>query len=208
MAPPVGGTGVRAALRPARAAACGAVATLGVAIGSWVTLSAVWLLSGLGRWVDASAARMCLVAVMLAAVATDVGIVAKRIPQAQQLIPQSRFNGSLIAGVGGFAFELGLGFRTRLPSASPVVLAIYVLLLASWPEAILLGAGWAIGRCTPIYVRLWTGRATARQGHHLNDHDRRSGLEAFDILGKRLGLAGRLLAPLSIGILLSQPGGG
>ncbi len=202
MAPPVGGTGVKAALRPARALACGAVATLGVAIGGWVTLSAAWLLSGLGRWVDASAARACLIVALAAAVAVDAGIVAKRMPQARQLIPQSRFSGSLIAGVACFAFELGLGFRTRLPSASPVVLAIYVLLLADWPAVILLSLGWAFGRCSPIYVRLWKSRAIASSQYHPSDLDRRSGLEAFDILGNRLGLAGRVLAPLSIGILV------
>ena len=194
--------GVRASHRPARAVSYGVVSTLGAAVGGCTTLYGAWLLSGFGRWVDVTAARTCLVLAIAAAVAVDTRVIPKRIPQAQQLIPQSRFNGSLIAGVACFAFELGLGFRTRLPSASPVVLVLYVLLLAGWPEVFLLSLGWAIGRCTPIYVRLWIRQAALRRQRGLSGDDRRRSLESFAALTNRLGLAGRTLAPLSTGILV------
>ncbi len=193
---------VKAAHRPARAVTYGVVSTLSAAGGGCTTLYGAWLLSGFGRWFDATAARTCLVLAVAAAVAVDARVIRKRIPQARQLIPQSRFSGSLIAGLACFAFELGLGFRTRLPSASPVVLVLYVLLLAGWPEVMLLSLGWAIGRCTPIYVRLWIGETALRRQRRLSDDDRRRSLETFAALTNRLGLAGTFLAPLSTAILV------
>lgn len=198
IAPPVGVPRTKTAHLRDGAVAFGAVATLSAALGGLITLHAVWLLSGIGRVLDASTARACVLGAIAVAAAVDARLTRRALPQSRKLIPQTRFGGSLLTGTARFAFELGLGFRTRLPSASPAVLALYVLLLAGWLDVILLGIGWAIGRCAPVYVRLWARRPAIHGQSHLDDSARHDVLDSFASRIRRLGRAGSAVALVSI----------
>lgn len=75
----------------------------------------------------------------------EIGLFRFPVPQNARLVPQFvtrvPFWGAL-----QFGTEMGTGMRTYSPTGLPHIVAIAVLLLASWPEGIMAGAGFAIGR--------------------------------------------------------------
>ena len=56
--------------------------------------------------------------------------------------------------VGAFTFgiELGVGYRTFVPSLLPYVTSAALILIAAWPAAILGGLGFALGRLSMAHV--------------------------------------------------------
>lgn len=90
--------------------------------------------------------RQWLVAVVaVALVARECGLLRFPLPQNARQVPQFvtrvPFWGSL-----QFGTEMGTGMRTYSPTGLPHLIAIAVLLLASWPEALTAGLGFAMGR--------------------------------------------------------------
>ena len=79
----------------------------------------------------------------------EIGVVTFPIPQNARLVPQFvtrvPFWGAL-----QFGAEMGTGMRTYSPTGLPHIVAVAVLLLASWPEAALAGAGFAVGRAVMV----------------------------------------------------------
>lgn len=79
----------------------------------------------------------------------EIGVFAFPIPQNARLVPQFvtrvPFWGAL-----QFGAEMGTGMRTYSPTGLPHIVAVAVLLLASWPEAALAGAGFALGRAVML----------------------------------------------------------
>ncbi len=68
-----------------------------------------------------------------------------------RLIPQSRFGLPPVVAFAAFGFELGLGFRTRIPHFSPVLLVVVLLLVfPRWPQVAATAVGWAVGRTVPM----------------------------------------------------------
>lgn len=79
----------------------------------------------------------------------ELGIVRFPVPENTRLVPQFvtrvPFWGAL-----QFGAEMGTGMRTFSPTGLPHVMAVAVLLLASWPEAIAVGVGFAAGRALMV----------------------------------------------------------
>ncbi|SDR04724.1 hypothetical protein [Thermostaphylospora chromogena] len=92
-----------------------------------------------------------LAAVVL--LARELGLLAFPVPQNARLVPQ------LVAftpvwGAVRFGAEMGTGMRTYSPTGLPHLVAVALFLLASWPEALWAGAGFALGRTLPPLVLL------------------------------------------------------
>lgn len=90
--------------------------------------------------------RQWLVAVAaVALLAREFGLLRFPLPQNARQVPQFvtrvPFWGSL-----QFGTEMGTGVRTYSPTGLPHLIAMAVLLLASWPEALTAGVGFALGR--------------------------------------------------------------
>ncbi len=79
----------------------------------------------------------------------EIGVFRFPIPQNARLVPQFvtrvPFWGAL-----QFGAEMGTGMRTYSPTGLPHIVAVAVLLLASWPEAVLAGGGFALGRAVML----------------------------------------------------------
>lgn len=86
-----------------------------------------------------------------------IGRVTGRInlPQRKWQIPIDVFRDSPVAGAFLFGVNLGLGFRTYIPSISPYILALSLLLLTNDPLIHLsVMMGFAVGRSSPMVGRL------------------------------------------------------
>jgi hypothetical protein len=79
----------------------------------------------------------------------EIGVFTFPIPQNARLVPQFvtrvPFWGAL-----QFGAEMGTGMRTYSPTGLPHIVAVAVLLLASWPHAVLAGVGFALGRAVML----------------------------------------------------------
>jgi hypothetical protein len=62
-------------------------------------------------------------------------------------------------GSYAFAVEVGLGWRTVVPSSLPYGLVAFVALPPAWPVALAAGLGWGAGRWLPVSVTV--GRTAA-----------------------------------------------
>jgi hypothetical protein len=95
--------------------------------------------------VPADARPWLVAAVAVPVLAAEAGALRLSVPQNARQVPQYvtrvPFWGAL-----QFGAELGTGTRTYSPTGLPHVVAVAVLLLASWPEALAAGAGFAAGR--------------------------------------------------------------
>ena len=77
---------------------------------------------------------------------------ARLVPQFVTRIP---FWGSL-----QFGLEMGTGMRTYSPTGLPHIMAIAIVFLASWPEALAAGAGFALGRTVMLLTFVATRSKT------------------------------------------------
>lgn len=79
----------------------------------------------------------------------ELGVLKFPILQNARLVPQFvttiPFWGSV-----QFGMEMGTGMRTYSPTALPHILAISIVFLASWPEALMAGAGFALARAVML----------------------------------------------------------
>lgn len=137
----------------------------GTLCGALLTATVAWVLSGFTEPVP-DAWRVALLTVAAAAVwAIKHGPLAGhlRLPEARRQIPAEVFGANLVRGAYRFGFELATGVRTYAPSAAPYVLLLTVLLLR--PQlglALLMGAGFGLGRAAPLIARLVRGRTPPR----------------------------------------------
>ena len=96
-----------------------------------------------------------------------VGIVV--LPETRRQIPAEVFGGSLVRGAYRFGFELATGVRTYAGVAAPYVLLLAMLLIRpTLAQALLIGAGFGLGRAVPMVARLirtdgWHARAFWRR---------------------------------------------
>ncbi len=136
--------------------------------GAVLTALVAWVLSGFTEPLSDSA-RLALLgaggAVLWAAKHGPLrGVL--RLPETRRQIPAEVFGANLVRGAYRFGFELATGVRTYAPSAAPYVLLLAVLV--SRPPlgiALLVGAGFGVGRAAPLLLRLVAARAgTASRG--------------------------------------------
>jgi hypothetical protein len=146
---------------------------VGTLLGSLLTVATAWFLSGFFSIVPDGVRAALLAAGALAAWLAKEGPLAGRIrlPEARRQIPSEIFNRSLAEGAFRFGFELGTGVRTYASASAPYVLLLAVLL--SWLPlgwALLLAAGFGLGRAIPLMVRL----AAADRSRFASESFRRS----------------------------------
>jgi hypothetical protein len=92
-------------------------------------------------------AAVALAVVIFALVAAnELGILTLRLPQNGRQVPQGIVEDGGQYGALQFGFEMGTGVRTFMTSGLPHVLAALVLLVASWPAAVVTGLGFGAGR--------------------------------------------------------------
>lgn len=87
--------------------------------------------------------------ISLLLIVREFGWVRFPLPQNARQVPQH----VTMMGVPGavqFGTEMGTGMRTFSPTGLPHLLAVAILLLASWPHAILAGLGFAAGRALMV----------------------------------------------------------
>ncbi|MDQ3988720.1 MAG: hypothetical protein M3291_05915 [Actinomycetota bacterium] len=130
--------------------------------GAVLTALVAWVLSGFTEPLSDSA-RLALLgaggAVLWAAKHGPLrGVL--RLPETRRQIPAEVFGANLVRGAYRFGFELATGVRTYAPSAAPYVLLLAVLV--SRPPlgiALLVGAGFGVGRAAPLLLQLVAARA-------------------------------------------------
>jgi len=102
---------------------------------------------------------LALVALGAVVAGNELGIFRVPLPQNARQVPSSViFEGGRV-GALWFGFEMGTGMRTYLPSTLPHLAALMVALYASWPYALLAGAGFGVGRAVMPLVRQASGDA-------------------------------------------------
>lgn len=165
--------------------------TLGLVLGGMCTATVGVLFGSLLRpALPAGLAAVALVGLTLFVLAGEAGLHAWTLPHRRSQVPAAVIDEGADLGALRFGFEMGSGVRTHLPSNLPYLPLAAVVLLASWPAALLAGAGFGLGRAWMALGR-----------HHSRDPD------WWDAQWRRHGRAIRALlavlaALLAAGILL------
>lgn len=130
---------------------------VGLLVGASTTAGVLWLSSGLLAWLPEPGRTTALLGLVLIALGRDLGLVTFPLPERTTLVPRQIFEAGLARGAFRFGIELGVGFRTRLPTTVPYVLATALLFgLPSLSEAMLIAASFAAGRGVAPVHRLVT----------------------------------------------------
>ncbi|MCZ3390010.1 MAG: hypothetical protein LH645_13070 [Actinomycetia bacterium] len=90
--------------------------------------------------------KLLLVIVIGILAGRELGVLRFPLPQNKRLVPITVFRLGERFGPIQFGFEMGSGIRTYVTSSLPYLLVVATVLLASLPEALVAGGGFAIGR--------------------------------------------------------------
>jgi hypothetical protein len=119
----------------------------GLLLGGAVTAAVLAVVGTLLRIPVPEPVRWGLVgAALLAVVLRELRVLRFTLPENRRLVPESVFRLGKVLGPLQFGVEMGTGVRTYLPSGLPYVAAVAVLLTAPFPQALLAGAGFGVGR--------------------------------------------------------------
>ena len=129
----------------------------GTCLGSLLTVAVAWFLSGFASVVPDAWRMSLLCAGALFIWLVKEGPLVHRValPESRRQIPTEVFTGSLARGAFRFGFELGTGVRTYTPASTPYILLLFLLvgrLPLGW--ALLLAAGFGLGRAIPLMIQL------------------------------------------------------
>jgi hypothetical protein len=126
-----------------------------------VTVSAVAVaLGSLVRPVVPPVVRVGLIAaVALFVVAGECGLHHVALPHRRAQVSSTVIASGGDAGALWFGFEMGCGVRTHLPSNLPYLPLMAVLLVSTWPAALVTGLGFGLGRAA-----MALGRHYSRDG--------------------------------------------
>lgn len=133
---------------------------IGLVIGACSIALGLWLASGVFEPLPHGVRVGMVLLGGLVAILRDLHLVDLPLPERTALVPRSVFEPGLPRGALRFGIELGVGFRTRLPSTIPYVLALAVLLgVPDVRQVVFLAFGFAAGRGSAV-----VGRAVSRDG--------------------------------------------
>ncbi|MGH3768912.1 MAG: hypothetical protein ACRDTX_27825 [Pseudonocardiaceae bacterium] len=126
-----------------------------------MTVSAVAVVLGsLMRPVIPPAVRVALIAaVALFILAGECGLHRLILPHRRAQVPSTVIASGGDAGALRFGFEMGSGVRTHMPSNLPYLPLMAVLLVSTWPAALVTGLGFGLGRAA-----MALGRYHSRDG--------------------------------------------
>ncbi|MDQ3785896.1 MAG: hypothetical protein M3422_01460 [Actinomycetota bacterium] len=129
-------------------------------LGALLSALVLWVVSGLATPVPEPVRYGVVVAVAVAGVLRDAGLVRFPLPQNARQVPQTVLTGDVARGSLQFGFEMGTGVRTYVSSTVPYVLVAALLLTGpSFVTAVATGVGFGLGRAlTP------TARYASRDG--------------------------------------------
>lgn len=125
---------------------------LGFVAGGLITAAVAVLLGSLAGWISPTTRYAVAGVVVGVLLARETGIVKFRLPERNRLIPSPRLDQPFPFGTFAFAAELGLGWRTVVPTTAPYALLIVVLASASFPLGLVVAAGWGVGRAVPVLI--------------------------------------------------------
>lgn len=129
----------------------------GLFLGAVATAMALVVVGSLIRVPVPGPARPWLVGVAAAVLlAREVGLLRFPVPQNARQVPQF-VTGIPFWGALQFGTEMGTGMRTYSPTGLPHVVALGLLLLAGWPDALLAGLGFGAGRALMTLTFLSAG---------------------------------------------------
>lgn len=129
----------------------------GAVAGATLTTSFAWLLSGFLQPLTDTARIVVLCTAALFVWAAKDGPLAGRVrlPESRRQIPSAVFTPSLVRGAYRFGLQMGTGMRTYVPSAAPYVLLVaLVVARPTLGQALLVAAGFGLGRAIPLMVHL------------------------------------------------------
>jgi hypothetical protein len=140
----------------------------GLLAGGIAVASALVVVGSLVRVPVPAPVRPWIVAVAaVPLLAGELGLLRLPLPQNSRQVPQFVTRVPFWGAVQ-FGAELGTGMRTYSPTGLPHLVAVAVLLLASWPAALAAGAGFAAGRALMTLGSLAArDRATAARSYRL-----------------------------------------
>lgn len=129
----------------------------GLVAGGMLSAAVAVVLGSLVRGPVPPSARYAIsLAVLGILLLREVGVLRLPLPQQRRLVPESVFRLGRHLGPLQFGIEMGTGVRTYLPSGLPYALLAAVALLARWPDAVLAGAGFGLGRALMTTAALST----------------------------------------------------
>lgn len=144
----------------------------GLLVGGFAMAAMLYLVgsAGVRWWVSPVAAYAGAGIVALVTTMHDMGVISLKLPQNARQVPEIVTRSGPRSGAFQFGVEMGTGARTFLTSALPFVPLVYVLLGASWTEAVCIGLGFGLGRAIVPAVRSiaenddsWSGRFESSQ---------------------------------------------
>ncbi len=146
--------------------------TLGLVFGGAATAVLAVLLGSLVRpVVPTVAGEVVVIALALFVLAGEARLHRWTLPHRRAQVPQAVIDEGADAGALRFGFEMGTGMRTHMPSSLPYVPLAAVVLLASWPAAVVTGVGFGLGRAGMALGRYhardpdWWDGQWQRHGH-------------------------------------------
>jgi hypothetical protein len=145
----------------------------GTVLGSLATVTVVWFVSGFFSVLPERWRVVLLVGGALTVWLTkETSWLRIPLPESKRQIPADIFNQSLVRGAFRFGFELGTGVRTYVPSAAPYVLVLALVL--GWLPlglALLIAAGFGLGRAIPLAMQFAASDRTRYAGEMFKRHD-------------------------------------
>lgn len=138
-----------------------AVLTVGLLLGALLSVTVLWLFSGLLSPVPPEWRHGMIVVAALVALLRDAGVLRFPMPQNARQIPQDVLQRHLMRGTLQFGFELGTGVRTYVSASAPYVIALGVLFAGGGiVTAVAAGIGFALDE--PCHR--WCGSFRAMSG--------------------------------------------
>jgi hypothetical protein len=95
-------------------------------------------------------------AVALFVVAGECGLHRMVLPHRRAQVPSTVIASGGDAGALRFGFEMGSGVRTHMPSNLPYLPLMAVLLVSTWPAALVTGLGFGLGRAAMALGRYYS----------------------------------------------------
>lgn len=97
-----------------------------------------------------------IAAVALFVVTGECGLHRRVLPHRRAQVPSTVIASGGDAGALRFGFEMGSGVRTHMPSNLPYLPLMAVLLVSTWPAALVTGLGFGLGRAAMALGRYYS----------------------------------------------------